>query len=332
MSNRLSDSAVKQMTGVPIIDVHLHAYPLDADLASELTNPATGAPGSVADGAAHLEACLAQMRRHNIVKGVVSAGSGDRLVVPSAWRAAAPDLFVAGAGVRGSQEIPLPPIDELRRRFISGELAVLGEVTAQYAGLTLSDKPFEPYLALAEGLDVPVCVHTGIGPPGVSYDPSSRRFRARLGNPLGLEEALNRHPRLRVSLMHAGWPYLDDTIALMNVYPQVYADLGSINWIFPRPAFHAYLEALMRVGLGSRLMFGSDQMYWPEAIGMAVEATHAAPFLSEPERRDIFYNNAARFFRFADDTGSDTDPCFQHVRTGSPSYPLMQGQDRRTLS
>jgi uncharacterized protein len=209
---------------------------------------------------------------------------------------------------------------------------VLGEVTAEYAGLTLSDKPFEPYLALAEGLDVPVCVHTGIGPPGVSYDPSSRRFRARLGNPLGLEEALNRHPRLRVSLMHAGWPYLDDTIALMNVYPQVYADLGSINWIFPRPAFHAYLEALMRVGLGSRLMFGSDQMYWPEAIGMAVEATHAAPFLSEPERRDIFYNNAARFFRFADDTGSDTDPCFQHVRTGSPSYPLMQGQDRRTLS
>jgi uncharacterized protein len=79
--------------------------------------------------------------------------------------------------------------------------------------------------------------------------------------------------------MHAGWPYLDDTIALMIVYPQVYADLGAINWIFPGPAFHGYLEALTRVGLGSRLMFGSDQMYWPEAIGMAVEATHATPFV-----------------------------------------------------
>jgi uncharacterized protein len=56
----------------PIIDVHLHAYPLDAALGPELTNPATGTPGSVADGAAHLEACLGQMRRYNMVKGVVS--------------------------------------------------------------------------------------------------------------------------------------------------------------------------------------------------------------------------------------------------------------------
>lgn len=50
------------MPSAPIIDVHLHAYPLDGVLGSELTNPATGAPGSVADGAAHLEAYLAQMR------------------------------------------------------------------------------------------------------------------------------------------------------------------------------------------------------------------------------------------------------------------------------
>jgi uncharacterized protein len=286
----------------PIIDVHLHAYPLDAALGPDLTNPATGTPGRVADGAAHLEACLVQMCRYNIVKGVVSAGSGDRLAVPSAWRAAAPDLFVAGAGIRGSEEIPLPPIDELRQRFTTGELEVMGEITAQYAGLTLSDGPFEPYLALAEELDVPVAVHTGIGPAGASYDPSTRAFRARLGNPLCLEEALNRHPRLRLSLMHAGWPYLDDTIALMVVYPQVYADLGSINWYFPRPAFHAYLKTLMQVGLGQRVMFGSDQMYWPEAIGMAVAATQSAPFLSASELRDIFYNNAARFFGLPDDS------------------------------
>jgi uncharacterized protein len=294
-------AAEKDPAHAPIIDVHLHAYPLDAVLGPDLANPATGSPGTVADGAAHLEACLAQMRRYNIVKGVVSAGSGDRLAVATAWRDTAPDLFVAGAGIRGSEEIPLPPIDELRRRFMTGELEVLGEITAQYAGLTLSDEPFEPYLALAEELDVPVAVHTGIGPPGVSYDPSTRGFRARLGNPLCLEEALNRHSRLRLSLMHAGWPYLDDTIALMVVYPQVYADLGAVNWYLPRAAFHAYLEGLMQAGLGERVMFGSDQMYWPEAIGMAVEATQSAPFLSGSERRDVFYDNAARFFRLPDE-------------------------------
>jgi uncharacterized protein len=48
-------------------------------------------------------------------------------------------------------------------------------------------------------------------------------------------------------------------------------------------------------GLGKRLMFGSDQMRWPEAIGWAVAATEEAPFLTAEQKRDIFYNNAVRF-------------------------------------
>jgi len=284
-------------TREPIIDVHLHAYPADEPIPA-LSNPATNEPGTQKDGHAHLQACLAEMRRLNIVKGVVSGGGGDRLAAAARWRDAAPDLFIAGAGVRGSTEIPLPEIGLLRAAFETGSLGVLGEVSAQYAGLTLSDPVFEPYLALAEALDVPVALHTGIGPAGVSYDPCCLGFRARLGNPILVEEALNRHPGLRLSLMHAGWPYLQDTIAVMTVYPQVYADLGSINWYFPRAEFHAYLGALMRAGLGKRLMFGSDQMYWPEAIGMAVDATESAE-LTASEKRDIFYNNAARFFGLA---------------------------------
>jgi hypothetical protein len=35
--------------------------------------------------------------------------------------------------------------------------------------------------------------------------------------------------------------------------------------------FHEYLRALIRSGFGKRLMFGSDQMIWPEAVGLAVE-------------------------------------------------------------
>jgi hypothetical protein len=44
------DGVLDQPAGEPIIDVHLHAYPLDAALGPTLTNPATGAPGSVVDG------------------------------------------------------------------------------------------------------------------------------------------------------------------------------------------------------------------------------------------------------------------------------------------
>ncbi len=65
----------------------------------------------------------------------------------------------------------------------------------------------------------------------------------------------------------------------------------------PRAAFHDYLYRLMRAGLGKRLKFGSDQMQSPEVIEVGIESIEPAPFLTEGEKRDIFYNNAARFLR-----------------------------------
>ena len=274
----------------------MHAYPASAAIPA-LASPATGKLPGLKDGEAHLHACLAEMKRLNIVRGVVSGGTGDRLEAALHWHDTAPDRFIAGAGVRGSKDTPLPDIGVLRRAFEEGRLLVLGEITAQYAGLTLDDPTYEPYLALAEELDIPVALHTGMGPDGISYDECCRGFRARLGNPGLIEEVLNRHPKLRVNLMHAGWPYLEDTLALMSVYPQVYADLGALDWISPRAEFHAYLGALLRAGFAQRVMFGSDHMYWPEALGLAVEAVDSATFLTPSEKRDIFYNNAVRFLK-----------------------------------
>src|SRR5690606_34619879 len=74
------------------------------------------------------------------------------------------------------------------------------------------------------------------------------------------------------------------TKALMYVYPQLHADVSVINWIIPRQEFHDYLQALMTAGLGDRLMFGSDQMAWPEAITLAVEGWTA--LRSSPRRRN----------------------------------------------
>lgn len=281
---------------LPIVDVHMHCYPADEILPS-LPSPATGKLPGLKNGEAHLQACLAEMSRFNIVKGIVSGGSGDRLGAALHWHDADPERIVAAAGIRGSADTPLPDIAVLRKAFQEKRLHVLGEVTAQYAGLSLSDPPYEPYLALAEEFDIPVALHTGMGPPGTSYDPCCRGFRARLGNPELTEEALNRHPKLRLNLMHAGWPYLEQTLAILNMYPQVNADLGALGWGLPRAEFHAYLAALVRAGFGKRVMFGSDHMYWPELIGMSIDAVNSATFLTPPEKRDIFYENAVRFYR-----------------------------------
>ncbi|CUS46792.1 MAG: amidohydrolase family protein [Pseudomonadota bacterium] len=281
----------------PIVDVHMHAYPAATRFTSPIVNPITGAKSPILNGADHLSACIAEMKRHNVVRGIVSGGDGDRLQAAIDWHDRDPDRFVAGAGIRGSEDTPLPPLDTLRKAFSAGKLRVLGEVTSQYAGLSLSDPTYEPYLALAEELDIPVALHTGTMPEGTTFDPCCRPARARFGNPELVEEALNRHPKLRLNLMHAGWPYLDDTMAMLMLYPNVNVDTGALDWLMPRPHFHDYLHTLVDAGFGKRIMFGSDQMYWPDAIGLAIEGVETAAFLTEDQKRDIFYNNAVRFYK-----------------------------------
>src|SRR5262245_29914386 len=112
--------ASKAMRNLPIIDVHMHAYPADAGLPESLVNPATGKPTKLKDGEAHMQACLAEMKRLNVVKGVVSGGSGDRLAAALHWRETAPDRIIAAAGVRGSEEPPLPEIRVPREAFEPG--------------------------------------------------------------------------------------------------------------------------------------------------------------------------------------------------------------------
>ena len=123
-------------------------------------------------------------------------------------------------------------------------------------------------MAIAEEFDIPVGIHTGLAPPGTPYG-CCPDFRIELGNPLVLEPMLKRHPNLRVWLMHAGWPFLEETKALLYMYPQVHADVSVIDWIIPREEFHAYLEALVRAGLADRLMFDTVVAVPLEKTGLA---------------------------------------------------------------
>ncbi len=96
--------------------------------------------------------------------------------------------------------------------------------------------------------------------------------------------------------MHMGDVWQESTLAILHMYPQVNVDVGALVWgAIPREQFYANLHGLIRAGFSKRIMFGSDQMVWPELIGQAIEAIESAPFLSAEQKHDIFYNNAARF-------------------------------------
>lgn len=187
-------------------------------------------------------------------------------------------------------------VDSLRKLFESGEFKVFGEVAIQYEGYSPSDTAFEPYLKMAEELDIPVAVHVGPGPPGAVYMGFSK-YRASLHSAFVLEEALARHPKLRMYAMHAGWPLLDDMIATLYAHPQLCVDVGIIGYMLPEKEYYDYLHRLVNAGFGKRIMFGSDNMVWPGTIEIAISRINNATFLTEEQKRDILFNNAAKFLR-----------------------------------
>jgi predicted TIM-barrel fold metal-dependent hydrolase len=291
----------------PIIDMHLHAMLaasngpppqpmcmggvtlLGWDPVQRLNPAALSACDQPVLGAKTTEELLRRtldiLERENII-GVTS---GPQL---RQWRVAAPDRIIPGLLTAFGNVTP----DSLRELLKSGEVRVLAEVTTQYRGLGPNAPELDPYWSLAEEFDVPVGIHMGSGPPGFPMM-GAKTYRAASGRPLLLEEMLVKHPRLRVYIMHAGYPFGDELMSLMLLYPQVYADVGVIGWAIPRPVFHQFLKRLIDAGLGQRVMFGSDQMVWPEAIEETIVAIETAEFLSPVQKRDIYYENARRFLR-----------------------------------
>lgn len=307
----------------PIIDMHLHArlagyfgadpFPMCApNRIMPRSDPRKGVVegietnGSPCDApipaaktdADILSGTISEMERNNIF-GVVS---GEPALVYQ-WLKASPRFMPAVdyrlAGTLGKPNIAPKSLDQLRALHKSGKLTVIGEIIAQYEGVPIDDPRMDPLWALAVELDVPVAVHMGPGGPG---DPYESGYRAILGDPLLLEPVLRKYPKLRVSIMHAGYPMADRLRALMFSYPHVYAEIGSIVWSEPRPAFYAFLKEIVDAGYGDRILFGSDQMIWPQIITPAVRAIEDAPFLTDAQKRDILYNNAARFLRLSQET------------------------------
>lgn len=239
---------------------------------------------------------LSVLQRNNIY----AVTSGDIETV-RLWKSEAPGRIISSIDwTFGLASRTGLTADSLEKLFKSGEFKVFGEIGIQYEGYSASDSAFDPYLAMAERLDIPVGIHIGPGPPGAPYI-FAENYRAKLHSPLVLEEALLRHPKLRVYAMHAGWPMLDDMLATLYTHPQLYVDIGMICYMIPKKEFYYYLERLVNAGFGKRIMFGSDNMVWPQAIELGIESINKAPFLSALQKRDILFNNAARFLRLTEE-------------------------------
>lgn len=281
----------------PIIDMHLHAYG-DAEFpARPAPNPTTRQP-SVRTAGEHMERSLEIMRRYSIVLGAVCGARGVEAV--NSWHESEPDRVLRGIGPDDPTEFMDP--SRFRELVEGGGVDVVCEVGAQYAGYSPSDSAFSPYWAIAQEHGIPVGIHTGSSFPGRPYR-GSPNFRLRFGNPLLLEDMLVEYPDLKVYMMHAGGggPYAEYAFMMMGMYPQLYTDIALLTWLPPPDVLEGFLRDAKRMGLLDRIMFGTDQMTWPEAIGMAVDRINGYDFLSLEEKAGIFYDNAARFLGLSEE-------------------------------
>lgn len=297
----------------PIIDMHLHAYPANANgpapnavcvgfaanlkydpqvpwpavLERMMKAPSCDKPiqGPATDEEVR-DQTIAYMKKYN-VRGVLSGSSS----AIKQWQAVAPDMFIPGFGLNIRRDDTTP--EDIARLFDDGDLAVLAEVTNQYSGVFADDPDFAPYWEVAAEKDIPVGIHIGVGPPGAPH--LYPDFLVQ--NPLRMENVLKRHPTLRVYLMHAAYPFVDDLKSLLYLYPQLYVGTGVLQIALPREEYYRFLENLVVSGFVDRIMFGSDQMNWPGAIEEGIDAINEAPFLTLEQKKAIFHDNAKRFLR-----------------------------------
>ena len=296
----------------PVIDVHAHAMD-DASWAAPMcpnTSKFTASDPGTTEGpigwvqeectpklypaakGQYMKEVLAEMERLNVTAVVFGDPAGVQK-----WKDAAPARVIPGTSFgRGMQPGALVPLDELRGLFTKGGFRVMGEIGLQYQGLSPSDMSVDQYFALAEELDIPVAIHMGTGGSGRA-NITTPKFRASLGDPLLLEDLLARHPKLRVQVMHAGYPMIDNMLALLQASSHVYVDLAGLIWSYPIKEVNRYIERLVDAGFQDRVMYGTDQLGWPKLMTYSISIIQNADYLTTEQKRDILYNNAARFLR-----------------------------------
>lgn len=293
----------------PIIDIHVHSTVIGDRERPDIclwfleempgTDPKTGMNFSMSGDCVDpikaatsdedlKEKFIGTLERLNIT--AVVFGNTDVLY---SWKDAAPDRIIPGIGVSSPDGIT---VEAMRDSLSSGFYYVMSECAPQYQGLSPSDPDLDPYFAIAEELDLPVGIHMGTGGNG-SANIRGSKFRAAMGNPFELEDLLHRHPNLRVWVQHAAYPMIDELIAVMGWNAYVFLDISGFIWSYPQEEVHMVIKRLVQAGFSKRIMYGTDFMGYPKMIEASIGLIQNASYLTQEQKRDILYNNAARFLR-----------------------------------
>ena len=273
-----------EKTNCQIIDMHMHSY-TEKDFRPGKARNGFESPRTARE---QMELTIQEMNKNKIDHAVI-CGTLESVAIYTK----ADKRFIPGYQDYEEQLIPVGQFEEY---IISGKIKVFGEVMAVYKGKTLADSIYQPYLAICEKYGVPVAYHSGGSFPN-AQQLGWPKYRISLGNPFLIEDVLVKYPKLKLYLMHAGENFYENTLRMMDGYPNLYADLGDELWLHPMTEDFAikFLKSAKLYGVLNRVMFGSDQMIWPMAISSSIQFLSSLDFLTESEKEMILYKNARVF-------------------------------------
>jgi uncharacterized protein len=272
-----------------VIDMHMHSY-TEKDF---WVGKARNGFESSKTAKEHLQQTIEKMDKHNIRFAVICG----RLESIERYTKA-DKRFIPGYQ---DYEENLIPVKQFEEYIQTGKIKVFGEIMAVYKGRTLNDSIYQPYLAICEKYGIPVAYHSGGSFPN-AQQLGWPKYRISFGDPFLIEDVLVRYPKLKLYLMHAGENFYENTLRMMDGYPNLYADLGVELWLHPLTKDYGtkFLKSAKEYGVLDRVMFGSDQMVWPEAITASINFLKTMDFLTEAEKEMILYKNAKKFLGLKD--------------------------------
>lgn len=182
----------------------------------------------VADPDALLAQTLAEMDRSGIRAGLLVHGPH-----VEEWQARHPERFRLSYVPDLSLTDHTEAVADFEEGVRNGTYVALGELGLVYVGMAFNDPILFPYYEVAQAYDIPVLVHTGFSGPN-PQQVVSPGFRIGVADPILLEDVLIRYPRMKVVMMHTGWPFFDEALYMLGTYPNVYMETSVAIWLLAR--------------------------------------------------------------------------------------------------
>ncbi|MGI6853194.1 amidohydrolase family protein [Mesorhizobium sp. 1B3] len=191
--------------------------------------------------------------------------------------------------------VTFDPTDGMRavrefERLVKDEGANGLRLSALYNGVTANDRRYYPLYAKAAELDVPVRIYTAMNYANDRpYD---------LGHPRYLDDVAVDFPELRIVAGLAGWPWVNEMVALLRRHPNLYVDTAAHHpRYFAQPG--SGWEQFMQFGntlLQDKVMVGLSRYLFGASFESLIEDYKNLP-LKEKVIEKWLYGNAANFHR-----------------------------------